>query len=615
MTATSFDSSDALRSSKALKHVQTVRFSGPVPLERDGSLPHVDVAFETYGKLSAARDNAILICHALSGDSHVARHDPGDDPGWWDLLVGPGKPIDTDRYFVICPNVLGGCRGTSGPSDINPRTGKPYGGDFPLVTVKDMVDVQRRVVDHLGIEKLLAVVGGSMGGHQVLTWATRYPERVAGVVALATSPRLTTQALAFDVVGRNAISRDPNFCDGQYYDRPVGPDVGLAVARMLAHITYLSPESMDAKFEANRLQPRDIQTQFENKFSVGSYLAYQGHRFVERFDANSYITLSMAMDLFDLGGTPEALRSNLGRSQCRWLVVSFSTDWLFPPFQSRQIADALLAENKPVTAATFESTCGHDAFLLEADFDRYGELMRAFLCNLLPRAAGGAGTPAVAEEVEEAVGPNSIFHGERLDYDLMEELIPKDASVLDLGCGTGRLLSRLAARAGGGQSRLLGLELDEHAVVACARRGLNVLRADLNEGLACFADGQFDVVVLSQTLQSVRDVKRVLADMLRVGKTCVVSFPNFAYAPLRRQLFEGGRAPRGASGGCELLGYSWFESPNIRFLSITDFDDFCVNQHIQVHKMIALDTQKGISIPREADPNLNADVAIFVISR
>jgi homoserine O-acetyltransferase/O-succinyltransferase len=609
MTATDFESSDAARSGRSLKHVRTVRWDGPVLLENGGALPHVTVAYETYGTLSAARDNAILICHALSGDSHVARHDAQDDPGWWDLIVGPGKPIDTDRFFVICPNVLGGCRGTSGPSDVNPKTGKPYGGDFPLITVIDMVEVQRRLVDQLGIDKLLAVIGGSMGGHQVLTWATRYPSRLAGAVALATSPRLTTQALAFDVVGRNAICRDPNFCDGQYYGRPVGPDVGLAVARMLAHITYLSPESMDAKFEANRLQPRDIQTEFENKFGVGSYLAYQGHRFVERFDANSYITLSMAMDLFDLGGTLAALRANLARSTCRWLVLSFSTDWLFPPFQSQQIADALIAENKPVTAATFESTCGHDAFLLEADIDRYGEVMRAFLRELLPKeAANGDGGAVAAEEGVETVGPNSIFHGRRLDYDLMEQLIAPDASVLDLGCGSGRLLSRLARR---GQSRLLGIELDEQAIVACTRRGIDVIRADLNAGLASFADGQYDVVVLSQTLQSVRDVKRVLADMLRVGKTCIVSFPNFAYAPLRRQLFEGGRAPLAT----QLLGYTWFESPNIRFLSITDFDEYCETHRIKVHKMMALDSQRGTSVPREADPNLNADMAIFVISR
>ena len=235
------------------------------------------VAYETYGQLNAARDNAILVCHAISGDSHVARHDEEDDPGWWDIMVGPGKPIDTDRFFVICPNLLGGCRGTTGPGSVNPATGKPYGRDFPTITVGDMVEVQRRLLDHLGIGQLLAVVGGSMGGHQALTWATRYP-RTRARRRWRWPPRrgLTSQALAFDVVGRNAILRDPHFHGGQYYDEAHGPGVGLAIARMIGHITYLSREAMTQKFEADRLQPRNVAIEFEKTFSVGSYLGYQG---------------------------------------------------------------------------------------------------------------------------------------------------------------------------------------------------------------------------------------------------------------------------------------------------------------------------------------------------
>ena len=251
--------------------------------------------------------------------------------------------IDTDQYFVICPNLLGGCRGTTGPGSINPATGKPYGRDFPTITLADMVDVERLLVDHLGVRQLRAVVGGSLGGHQALTWATRYPERVRGVIGLATSPRLTSQALAFDVVGRNAILRDPHFCGGQYYGRLDGPAVGLALARMIGHITYLSREAMREKFEADRFHPRDVAVEFEKKFSVGSYLGYQGAKFVERFDANSYVTLSLAMDLFDLGSTPEELARAFAPARCRWLIVSFSSDWLFPPDQSRDIVNALIA--------------------------------------------------------------------------------------------------------------------------------------------------------------------------------------------------------------------------------------------------------------------------------
>src|SRR5512137_1450896 len=239
-----FESSDTTRHAKPLRYARSARLDQPLELELGGHLDDVTVAYESYGQLNAARDNAVLICHAISGDSHVARHDEQDDPGWWDIAVGSGKPIDTNRYFVICPNLLGSCRGTTGPGSLNPATGKPYGRDFPTITVGDMVEVQRRLLDKLGISQLLAVVGGSLGGHQALAWATRYPGRVRGVVALATSGRLTSQSLAFDVVGRNAILRDPHFHGGQYYDRPHGPDVGLALARMIGHITYLSAQAM-----------------------------------------------------------------------------------------------------------------------------------------------------------------------------------------------------------------------------------------------------------------------------------------------------------------------------------------------------------------------------------
>ena len=378
-----FDSSDSVRTARPLKYAQHVTFREPLKLERGGRLPEVTVAFETYGRLNPRRDNAVLICHALSGDSHVARHDADDDPGWWEVLVGPGKPIDTDRYFVICPNALGGCRGTTGPDSINPKTGRQYATDFPVITVGDIVEVQRRLIDHLGIERLRGVVGGSLGGHMTLTWATRLcPNEWPAPSPWPPPPRLTSQALAFDVVGRNAILRDPAYHKGRYYDQDHGPNVGLAIARMLGHITYLSREAMMQKFDAERLKPRDVHTQFETKFSVGSYLAYQADRFGERFDANSYLTLSMAIDLFDLGDTPEKLTKALEQSSCRWLLMSFTSDWLFPPFQSREMVDALIAAGRPVSYCNVESDCGHDAFLLPNQIDIYGELIRAFLANL-----------------------------------------------------------------------------------------------------------------------------------------------------------------------------------------------------------------------------------------
>ncbi len=602
MHRSEFDS-DSGRHARPLRFAQSFTFAGPFRLELGGQLPSVTTAYETFGQLNAARDNAVLICHAISGDSHVARHDESDDPGWWDIAVGPGKVIDTDKYFVICPNLLGGCRGSTGPGSINPATVKPYGRDFPTVTVGDMVAVQRQLLAQLGIEKLVAVIGGSMGGHQALTWATRYPEQVRGVIALATSPRLTSQALAFDVVGRNAIMRDPHFHNGQYYDQPDKPEVGLALARMIGHITYLSREAMSQKFEADRLQPRDVAIEFEKKFSVGSYLGYQGQKFVERFDPNSYVALTMAMDLFDLGATSAELAATLAKSQSRWLVVSFTSDWLFPPFQSRDIVDALIANDIPVSYCDVESNCGHDAFLLPDDLDRYGELIRAFLANVTGTPVETAGT-----HKPDGLGhaPTSIFHKRRVDYERVVELIPPGASVLDLGCGRGGLLARVKQK---DHHRTVGIELDEQAVVAAVQRGLDVVQADLNKGLRAFADKQFDCVLLSQTLQAVFDVEGVIDDMLRVGKTGIVTFPNMAYEPLRRMLADEGKAPK--SGG--LLRFEWYNTPNIRFLSIADFEEFCRAKNIRIHRQIALNTERDEEVT--ADPNRHADLAIFMLSR
>jgi homoserine O-acetyltransferase/O-succinyltransferase len=434
-----------------------------------------------------------------------------------------------------------------------------------------------------------------------LTWATRFPDRVRGVIALATSPRLTSQALAFDVVGRNAILRDPHYHGGQYYSQKQGPEVGLAIARMIGHITYLSREAMKQKFGANRLQPRDVAIEFEKTFSVGSYLGYQGTKFVERFDANSYMALSMAMDLFDLGETPEELASALGKSRCRWLILSFSSDWLFPPDQSRDMVNALVACQAPVSYCNVESDCGHDAFLLANDLDRYGALMRAFLENL-----SGTEATTITDGNPSEHSPTSIFHSRRLDYDRIVELIPSSASVLDLGCGRGSLLARLKKR---DHSRLVGVELDEQAIVACVQRGLDVIHADLNKGLQAFADQQFDWVVLSQTLQAVYDVEAVIADMLRVGRTCLVSFPNLAFHKLRRILAEEGRAPRTYGW----LRDRWYNTPDIRFLSIADFEAFCQEKNVHIERRIGLDTEAGVEIFE--DPNRNADLAIFVISR
>jgi len=604
MTEDTFESSDAARRAEALRYARAVTFAGPVELELGSALPDVTVVYETYGKLNEARDNAVLICHALTGDSHVAAHDEDDDEGWWDMvrMVGPGRPIDTERYFVICPNALGGCRGTTGPNAVNPETGKPYGPDFPTITTGDIVAVQKMLVDHLGIDQLLAVIGGSMGGHQVLVWGAQHSHQVRGAVALATSPRLTSQTLAFDVIGRNAIMHDPDFHDGHYYQQGDGPSTGLALARMLAHITYLSPESMKEKFEATRHQPRDIQTSFEKRFSVGSYLAHQGSKFVERFDANSYIRLSMAMDLFDLGNTPEKLRESFDPSQCAWLVVSFTSDWLFAPSQSRQLVAALLNTDAPVSYCNIESNCGHDAFLLPNDFDSYGPLVEGFLANL----AGEPVAVSQPDHIADMHASSRLLHAGRQDYRRILDLIPPDATVLDLGCGNGGLLADLNARA---PATRLGVEVKESRVIECVRRGLYVVHSDMNEGLPLFDDDQFDVVVLSLALQAVWEVERVLDEMLRVGRRGIVSFPNFGFAPVVKMLSEQGRAPVSAG----ILSYKWYNTPNLRFFTIRDFEELCVKKGYTIHEWVALNTEAGQRVTDE--PNRNADMAVYVLSR
>ncbi len=609
MSEAGFGGSDAARSAGELPHARSLMLPGPLALRLGGELPEVRVCFETYGELNAAGDNAVYVCHALSGDSHVARHDENDAPGWWDIAVGPGKALDTDRFFVICANVLGGCRGTTGPWSSNPATGRPYGGDFPRITIADMVEVQKRLLDELGVGRLHAVVGGSMGGMMALSWAVLHPERVGSAILLATTHCLSSQALSFDIVGRNAIFKDPHYNNGQYYDQEQRPDDGLAIARMIGHVTYLSDRTMSRKFDPDREHPRDVAYAYEKEFSVGSYLAYQGGRFVERFDANSYVSLSLAMDQFNLGRDYGSLEAALARVTCPVLVVSFRTDWLFPPAHSRRMVDALLAQGKRVSALEVDSDCGHDAFLLENDLHVYGPLMAGFLkrgpvCAVeRPQSAKNG---AQAGSTGRDAGPTnvrSIFFQSRLDLARIEELIPTGASVLDLGCGAGHLLGRLRCR---GSGALLGLELNPQDIVECVGQGLCVVQRDLDRGLGVFADGQFDVVVLSQTLQAMRRPDRVLTEMLRVGKTGIVSFPNFAHAPAVRQLAENGTSPV-----TEGLPFPWWSSPSIRFFSIKDFEALCAELGLRVLSRIAIDSATGEQ-PGE-DYNTRADMAICVL--
>ena len=357
-------------------------FSEPpneLELESGEKLGPITVAYETYGELNKEKDNAILICHALSGDAHVAGKNSNEDKksGWWDIMIGPGRAFDTNKYYVICSNFIGGCMGSTGPSSIDPKTGKSYGMSFPFITISDMVKVQKELIDHLGAKKLLTVVGGSMGGMQVLEWAISYPKIVKSAMVIASTSRLSPQSIAFNAVGRNAIISDPNWNEGNYYNAKF-PEKGLAIARMIGHITYLSDESMHKKFGRRLKHGEEYSYDFGDvDFQVESYLHYKGESFVERFDANTYLYITKAMDYFDLSGRYGSLQKAFKDSKSKFLVISFTSDWLFPSYQSKEIVKALMNNDKDVSYVEIKSSYGHDAFLLEEE--QLGRITKSFL--------------------------------------------------------------------------------------------------------------------------------------------------------------------------------------------------------------------------------------------
>ena len=337
----------------------------PIELDSGKTLKNVTVAYETYGELNKEKSNAILICHALTGDAHAAGwHEGGKKPGWWEIVIGPGKALDTKKYFIICSNVLGGCKGTTGPSSINPDTGKEYGLDFPVITIRDMVKVQKQLVDSFGIDQLYAVVGGSMGGMQVLQWMVTYPQMMKKAIPMATAAMSSPQQIAFNEVGRQAIFSDPDWNKGNYYGTGKKPKNGLSLARMIAHITYLSDESMDIKFGRGLQDKDEISYDFTMDFQVESYLHHQGESFVKRFDANSYLFITKAVDLFDLS-VNDSLVDGFKGIEAKVEVLSVDSDWLYPTEQSNDIVTALNANDVEVSFSEIRSNYGHDAFLLE----------------------------------------------------------------------------------------------------------------------------------------------------------------------------------------------------------------------------------------------------------
>lgn len=364
---------------KNIVQTQYYKIDKKIKFESGVEFGPITVAYETYGTLNETKDNAILVIHALTGDAHAAGYHSENDkkPGWWDTLIGENKAFDTNKYFVICTNILGGCSGTTGPSSINPDTGKPYGISFPVFTIEDTVKVQKELLDYLNVRKLHTVAGGSMGGMQAMQFVISYPDMVKSAILIATTSRLSPQAIAFNAVGRNSIISDPNWNNGDYYDKPNKPDRGLSNARMIGHITYLCEEAMYNKFGRKLQNKNHYDFNFDIDFQVESYLQHQGQIFVDRFDANSYLYITKAVDYFDPAEKYGSLQNAFKTSNAKYLVISFDSDWLFPSIQSKEIVNTLMKLGKDVSYCEIQSPCGHDAFLLE--YEVQSKIIKSFL--------------------------------------------------------------------------------------------------------------------------------------------------------------------------------------------------------------------------------------------
>ena len=536
---------------------------GGFRLRTGGVLKHIDVAYEECGAIRPARDNVIFICHALTGDAHVAGIRPGETKpsGWWEGMVGPGRAIDTRRYHVVCANVLGGCSGTTGPSSVNPETGKPYGSTFPRYDFSDAVDVYRMFLKQLGVSHLAALIGGSYGGMQVMDWITRCPGEMDMACVIASSASLNTQALAFDVVGRSAITDDPDWLKGDYYEvgDGKGPKKGLAAARQLAHITYLSRELLQEKFqrevqrnwleEPQELQDRRVRD-FRTFFQIESYLGYQADKFLKRFDANSYLHITRSMDLFDAGARYGSLDAACARVTCKTLVVSLSGDVLCAEWQSRDIVEALVRNRKDVSYCHLDIGTGHDAFLTH--IDDLSRLVGGFLGTRRPQV-----TPAQERQHAAALA-----------------MVKDGAHVIDIGCGDGTLLNVLK------KNRHVtgdGVEIDLTEFEEAVADGNSLLWEDADEGISLVPDGHYDLAICSETLQVVRNPRGLLREALRLADEAIVSFPNFAAYRIRLTLGLGGHLPVSKQ-----LPFQWYDTPNIHLITLKDFRSLCQKEGIEI---------------------------------
>lgn len=578
-------------------------------LEGGGTLPQITVAYEMCGTLNEKKDNVIFICHALTGDAHVAgiRPDAEEPDGWWEGMVGSGRGIDTDKYCVICTNILGGCRGTTGPRSINPATGKSYGSEFPSITIHDIVRVNRLFLKQLGFEKIFAVVGGSFGGMIVLDWAVEYPDSLENAIVIASSHALSTQALAFDIIGRRAITRDPSWQCGDYYDSDSTPDTGLAQARRIAHITYLSADLMADKFSRERrpewLAAGDeflerARRDFRTTFQIESYLDHQAQTFVRRFDANSYLHITRAMDEFDLEERHSSLKQAFSSIKANVLIASLSGDWLFTPEQSETMAKTLLELGKPVSFFNLEAPAGHDAFLTH--IDQLHPVINTFLANGRPRELPADEFDPTREKTYAAIA----------------NMVEPKSRVLDIGCARGRLLRLLREEK---QVDGVGIDIDYAPLLEALGRGNNVILDDMRSGSGTtnsedfylVPDNSFDTVILSETLQVMRNPLRVLQEGLRIAKGLVVTFPNFGYITTRSQLFFKGMMPVD-----DHLPLEWYNTPNIHLFTLRDFIKLCKDNGMVVKSVVPAATSLiGRLLIGIGKINLGAEHLVIKIER
>ena len=563
---------------------QSMHFAAPLPLASGSVLRDYTLAYETYGTLNASRSNAVLVCHALNASHHVAGTYAGQakSEGWWDNLVGPGKPLDTDRFFVIGVNNPGSCFGSTGPASPNPdpaANGRAYGSDFPVVTVEDWVDAQARLVDALGIEQLAAVLGGSLGGMQALAWSLRYPERLRQCIAVATAPNLSAQNIAFNEVARRAIVTDPDFHGGHYGEHGVVPKRGLTVARMIGHITYLSDDSMEAKFGRGMQGAAPFYSTQEIEFQIEAYLRYQGDKFSEYFDANTYLLITRALDYFDPAAAHGGdLTATFAAARC-----SYPAGQLHDRLALR--AGALARDRQGPRRQPPRRQLRRDR--------------RAARPRRVParRSALSRRPARVLRQPRQGAGMS-----DRKDIELIAELVPHGSRVLDLGCGNGELLALLQRERG---CSGYGIEIADENVLACHERGVNVIQLNLEEGLALFDDRSFDVVLQLDTLQHLRNTEKMLRETARVGRIGIVSFPNFAHWPNRLHV-AAGRMPV-----TRVLPYEWYDTPNIRVGTYADFEILARKDGLTILDSFGIQAGKVV----RTLPNLLASVAVFKFER